>query len=124
MTQKKNIKKPGKKKCNMHYVRNKGVVVCCCTCKEKNANYFRRVCEYCIDYKFWETNKLVANIPPINAVEYEKQLDLFLITNNKTCYIMKRTADDCMFVTLDKELADNLYESGEYIMRISQLFNP
>jgi len=57
------------------------------------------------------------------VVEYEKQLDLSLASSS-TCYIIHRTDDDLIFVTTDKEYADRLYESGEYIMRISQLFNP
>jgi hypothetical protein len=57
------------------------------------------------------------------VVEYEKQLDLSLVSSS-TCYIMNRTTDNLIFVTTDKEYADRLYESGEYIMRTSQLFNP
>jgi len=57
------------------------------------------------------------------VVEYEKQLDLSLVSSS-TCYIMHRTTDDLLFVTTDKEYADRLYKGGDYIMRISQLFNP
>jgi heterodisulfide reductase subunit B len=56
------------------------------------------------------------------VVEYEKQLNLSLVSCS-TCYIMNRTTDNLIFVTTDKEYADKLYESGDYIMRISQLFN-
>ena len=54
---------------------------------------------------------------------YEKQLDLSLVSSS-TCYIMHRTTDDLIFVTTDKDYAERLYSSGDYIMRISQLFNP
>lgn len=57
------------------------------------------------------------------VTEYQKQLDLSIVSNI-TCYIMHRTTDSLIFVTTDKEYADRLYEDGGYIMRISQLFNP
>jgi hypothetical protein len=41
-----------------------------------------------------------------------------------SCYIMHRTTDDLIFVTTDKDYAEKLYSSGDYIMRISRLFNP
>ncbi len=53
---------------------------------------------------------------------YEKQLDLSLVSS--TCYIMHRTTDDLIFVTTDKDYAERLYHDGDYIMKISQLFNP
>jgi hypothetical protein len=55
-------------------------------------------------------------------IEYEKQLDLF--NGNITCYLMHRTKDNLIFVTVDKEYADRLYSGGEYIMKVSQLVNP
>ena len=58
------------------------------------------------------------------VVEYEKQLDLSLVNSSITCYIMHRTTDNFIFVTTDNEYADRLYESGDYTMRISRLFNP
>jgi hypothetical protein len=51
------------------------------------------------------------------VAEYQKQI----VESFIECYIMKRTTDDFMFVTTDKEY---LYRSGEYIMKISQLSNP
>jgi hypothetical protein len=54
------------------------------------------------------------------VAEYQKQI----VESFIECYIMKRTTDDFMFVTTDKEYADYLYRSGEYIMKISQLSNP
>jgi peptide subunit release factor 1 (eRF1) len=53
--------------------------------------------------------------------EYYKQLES---KSNCTCYIMHRTKDNLMFVTTDKEYADELYKSGEFVMRESRLVNP
>ena len=64
------------------------------------------------EQSYLEAKRLIA--------EYEKQLDLSL-SSSRTCYIMNRTTDNLIFVTIDKEYADRLYESGEYIMLTSQL---
>lgn len=55
--------------------------------------------------------------------EYEKQLDLSVVSGS-TCWIMHRTTDDLIFVTTDEEYAKRQYESGEYTMRQSQIFDP
>ena len=57
------------------------------------------------------------------VVEYEKQLDLSVVSGS-TCYIMHRTEDELVFVVTDKDYVDRLYNSGEYIMIVSKLYNP
>ena len=55
--------------------------------------------------------------------EYEKQLNLSVVSGS-TCWIMHRTADDLIFVTTDEEYAKRQYESGDYVMRQSTIFDP
>jgi lactam utilization protein B len=55
--------------------------------------------------------------------EYEKQLNLSVVSGI-TCWIMHRTNDNLIFVTTDEEYANRQYETGEYIMRQSQIFDP
>ncbi len=55
--------------------------------------------------------------------EYEKQFNLSIVSGS-TCWIMHRTIDDLIFVTTDEEYAKRQYETGEYIMRQSRIFDP
>ena len=55
--------------------------------------------------------------------KYEKQLNLSVVSGS-TCWIMHRTTDDLIFVTTDEEYAKRQYESGDYIMRQSKIFDP
>jgi len=55
--------------------------------------------------------------------KYEKQLNLSVVSGS-TCWIMHRTTDNLIFVTTDEDYAKRQYESGDYIMRQSQIFDP
>jgi lactam utilization protein B len=55
--------------------------------------------------------------------EYEKQLNLSVVSGS-TCWIMHRTTDNFIFVTTDEEYANRQYESGDYTLRQSQIFDP
>ena len=55
--------------------------------------------------------------------KYEKQLNLSVVSGS-TCWIMHRTTDNLIFVTTDEDYAKRQYESGDYIMRQSQIYDP
>jgi lactam utilization protein B len=55
--------------------------------------------------------------------KYEKQLNLSVVSGS-TCWIMRRTTDNLIFVTTDEEYANRQYETGEYTMRKSRIFDP
>jgi hypothetical protein len=46
------------------------------------------------------------------------------VVSGSTCWIMHRTTDDLIFVTTDEEYAKRQYESGDYVMRQSTIFDP
>jgi len=54
---------------------------------------------------------------------YEKQLNLSDVSGSP-CWIMHRTTDNLIFVTTDEDYAKRQYESGDYIMKQSQIFDP
>lgn len=60
----------------------------------------------------------------IDIAESESKLPDISNVNGSTCWIMHRTADDLIFVTTDEDNTKKLYESGDYIMRQSQIFDP
>ncbi|MCK9320225.1 hypothetical protein [Methanoculleus sp.] len=55
--------------------------------------------------------------------EYEKQLDLSVVSGS-TCWILRRTTDDLIFVTTDEDYAKRQYETGDYVIRKSKIFDP
>ena len=40
------------------------------------------------------------------------------------CYILKRQTDGLVYVTSDKDFADDQYSTGNYIMLNSVIYNP
>lgn len=58
------------------------------------------------------------------VAKYEEQLDLSLVSSSALeCYIMHRTTDDLIFVLIDKDYANRLYKSGDYVMKICKMLN-
>ncbi len=54
------------------------------------------------------------------VLEYEKQLTIS--DKGVECYIMHRTSDHSVFVTTNEEFAKRCYDTNDYIMRVSMLY--